>query len=164
MPRRSYFAHQLIAPDSNWPVEAIAPAALDNTYPSYPICAYDDTTEEGRGWLTIVPASASSLTFRVIHKARTAPGAQRSVGLKLYYRVVKDAEATGAFMSLVLSDASIPGTTDFQYYSVTVPIGSGEGQLNVDVGKAVEFELTRIQPAAGTELDGDWHLLAVEEN
>lgn len=159
---RDFFADQVDVPvNSDWPVTAIAPTNADNTYPAVPIIAYDDTTEEARGLSDRVPSSVTHgvdpkvCILEVISKPSIAPGAVRTAGLKWYYRQELNNGALVAWQSIVLNDATLQANTNFQYFTQTLTIGSGVGQLNVTPGLMVQFMLSRINPTTGTELVGD---------
>lgn len=166
---RNYFADQLIIPNSDWPVTALAPSDLDTTTPSFTIIEHDDTTEEGRGFATRVPSAAvhgaDPTTFKlgIVHKPPAAPPAERTVGVRLYFRTLPDNGAVPAWSSIDLGDVAVPANTNFQYDEFTLTIGNGVGELDVTPGEDVYFMVTRIDPAAGTELVGDWYVAEYQE-
>lgn len=158
-----FYGDQVQVPNNaDWPVTAIAPTAPSGTDASISIVAYDDTTPEGRGGILPVPgsaiygANAASVVLQIISQARTAPGAARTVGVRLYYRVIPNNAAVGAWLSLDLNDIDIPTNSNFQYDTQTLVIGGGAGQLNVTPGLDMQYELVRIAPSAGVNLVGDW--------
>lgn len=166
---RNYFADQLIIPNSDWPVTALAPSDLDTTTPSFTIIEHDDTTEEGRGFATRVPSAAvhgvdpTTFNLGIVHKAPAAPPAERTVGVRLYFRTLPDNGAVPAWASIDLGDVTVPANVNFQYDEFTLTIGAGVGELDVTPGEDVYFMVTRIDPAAGTELVGDWYVGEYQE-
>jgi hypothetical protein len=157
-----YFADQMDVPNNaDWAVNALSPSVADPTNNAIVVAEMDDTTEEGRGFIEMVPALAVSLTLQISGRAQTAPGAARTVGQKLYYRNSPSNAAVTAWSSIVLTDLAIPTNAFFQYFSQTLVIGGGAGQLNVNAGFTSQFELTRLNPTAGTELVGNFLLRRV---
>ena len=159
-----FYADQLDFPvNSNWIVNALAPAAADSLNAALIVRRFDDTVEEGAGFALPIPTGATSVKIGFISRGQTAPAAARTVGVKLYYRQIPDAAAVSTTWagandgSRVLTDIDIPATTDFQYDSQTMTLASFSPALVA--GKTYQFELTRINPTAGTELVGDWDLL-----
>ena len=153
-----FFADQLDNPvNADWIVNALAPAVADSNNNGLTVRAFDDTTEEGVGFILEIPAGATNLILKVKGRAETGPPAARTVGLKLYQRGIPDNAAVEAWSAgLALTDVDIPTTTElFQYDEQTITLAS----LGIAAGEVTQFEFTRVNPAGGTELVGDWNLL-----
>lgn len=156
-----FFADQLDQPvNADWAVNALAPAVADSNNNGLTVRAFDDTAEEGVGFIVRVPAGVTNIILRLKGRAETGPPAARTVGLKLYQRGIPDDAAPEAWTAgLVLTDIDLPTTTEFfQYDEQTITLAT----LGITAGEITQFELTRIDPAGGTELVGDWNLLQLE--
>lgn len=154
-------ADQLDNPNNaDWAVNALAPAAADSNNNGLTVRLFDDTTEEGVGFSLRVPPGATNLKIAPKGRPETGPPAARTVGLKLYQRGIPDDAAPEAWSAgTVLTDIDIPTTTEFfQYDAQTITLAS----LGITAGELTQFELTRVDPAGGTELVGDWDLLQLE--
>ena len=138
-------------------MNALAPAVADSNSNGLTIRAFDDTTEEGVGFILRVPTGATNVVLTFKARDELGPPAARTVGLKLYQRGVPDNGAVEAWSAgTVLTDIDMPTTTElFQYDTQTITLSS----LGITAGEVTQFELTRINPAGGTELVGDWNLL-----
>ena len=158
LPMFLFCADQLDNPvNANWAVNALAPAAADSVNAALVVRRFDDTTEEGAGFLLTVPPWATSVTLTLKSRAQTAPAATRTVGLKLYYRSIPDNAAISVWNSHVMTDISIPTNANFQYATDTDALAAFSPAITA--GVLYQFELTRINPTAGTELVGDWDLV-----
>lgn len=148
--------------NSDWAVNALAPAVADSNNNGLTIRAFDDTTEEGVGFNAFIPAGTASLKLKFKSRAEVAPGAVRTVGLKLYSRQVPDNAAITAAPNWTVGDAladiDIPTNELFQYDEETITLAT----LGLTADRWTQFELTRVNPAGGTELVGDWDLLEIE--
>lgn len=155
--RHDYFADQMDVPvNADWAVNALAPSIVDPTNNALVVAAFDQTVEEGRGFIERVPNFATYLRLEIVGRAPAAPPAARTVGVKLYYRNSPNNAAVTAWANLVLSDLAIPVNGFFQYFSQSIQIGAGVGQVNINPGFDSQFELTRIAPSAGTNLAADF--------
>lgn len=162
---RLFYADQLDNPvNANWIVNALAPAGADSLNNALTIRAFDDTIEEGIGFILFIPSAAVNVILTLKSRAQTAPAGVRTVGNKLYYRRIPDDAAVSTTWvgandgSLILNDISIPTNTNFQYDTQTIGLVAGFAP-DVLAGSTYQFELTRVNPVAGTELVGDWNLL-----
>lgn len=156
---RIYEADSLQNPDSaDWAVNALAPAGADGTNTAEVVRFFDDTTEEGVGFTSFLPAGTSNLEFEFVFWANTAPGATRTFAFKLYARRLQNDTAIGAYTNFTMSDFSVPNNRRPQIQSKTVAYSSFGTALVA--GAVYTFELTRVNPAAGTELVGDLNLRA----
>lgn len=140
--------------NSDWFVNALAPAAVDSIDPALTVRLFDDTIQEGVGWQFVIPDAASSMTIKFLSRAAIAPPGTRQVGLRLVQRGVTDNTGIGAWDPLpALTDIDIPNNNLFQYDSQTFTMAI----VNATPGELTQFELVRIPPV-GTNLTGDWVL------
>lgn len=141
--------------NSDWAVNALAPAAADSINAGLTVRLFDATTEEGVGFLLQVPATATDMTISFLSRASIAPAGARTVGLNLYQRSLPDNAAVDAWSGgLQLTDIDIPNSNLFQADSQIITLAT----LGITVGEVTQFELTRINPTGGVELVGDWVL------
>lgn len=140
--------------NSNWAVNALAPAAADTLSPSLAVRRFDDFTEEGVGLLsTYTPAGVTAITFTFCYRAQTAPGAPSTVQPVLYRRPQDPNVAVPAWSSgFSFTPLVVPANAFFQESSQTVLLST----LGLSADQAVDFELTRNDLGAG--LPGDWDL------
>lgn len=158
-----FFADQMDPPiNADWIVNALAPAVADNTNNALTIRAHDDTIEEGIGIPFSIPLGTTRVKVVQISKAKTAPGGVRTVGRKWYYRKIPDnAAVSGTWAgagdgSKVLDDVDIPTNVFLQTDSQVLTFASFSPALVA--GENYQFEFTRVAPAGGTDLTGDWNL------
>ena len=159
-PEFQFFADQLENPiTADWAVNALAPAAADSNNSGLTVRLFDDTAEEGVGFIVEVPAGATNIVFDFVARAETAPGAVNTVGLDIYNRGIPNNAAVQAWSaSTALTDISIPTNEFFQEDTQSVTLAT----LGVTAGETTQFELVRTLPGAGTDLTGDWDLLLVK--
>ncbi len=152
-----FFADQFDNPvNADWTINALAPAAADSNNAGETVRLFDDTAEEGIGFILTVPSNAINIKFTFRSRAETTPGAVRTVGLKLYNRGIPNNAAVEAWSAgTVLTDIDIPVNETFQEDTQTLTLAT----LGLTAGETTQFELTRINPVGGTELTGDWALL-----
>jgi hypothetical protein len=145
--------------NADWAVNALAPAQADSNNNALSIRAFDDTTEEGVGFMVMIPLGKTNMDITFKSRAEVAPAGARTVGLKLYNRSVGNNTAVGAWSAgNALADIDIPINESFQYDTDTITLAS----LGATAGELHQFQLTRINPSAGTELTGDWNLLEMK--
>lgn len=156
---KTFDADQLDNPiNSDWAVNALAPATADSNNVGLTIRLFDDTIEEGVGFPFNIPADATNITFRFKSHAKTAPAGVRTVGLKIYNRGIPDNAVVQAWTAgTVLTDIDIPTNEFFQYDSQTLTLAT----LSLTAGEKTQFELTRIAPTGGTNLTGDLELIEI---
>jgi hypothetical protein len=150
-------ADQLDSPNSaNWAVNALAPASADAANTGLVVRRFDDTTEEGIGFLIELPAGATNITISPRGRAQTAPGGAAAVVLKLYNRDVPDNAAVGSWSAgTSLTAIDIPTNAYFQYDNQTISFAT----LGITAGRVTQFELTRTGTAGGDTLTGDYTLV-----
>ena len=145
--------------NSDWAVNALAPASADTNNNGLTVRRFDDTTEEGVGATVFIPSGVTNIIFRFRSRAETAPGAAATVGVQVYEREMPDNGAVTAWSAgTQLTDIDIPTNENFQYDEQTLTLAS----LGLTAGNVHQFEWTRVNPTGGTELTGDWTLLAIE--
>jgi hypothetical protein len=152
-------ADQLLSPNNaDWTVNALAPLSADSNNLALSVRRFDDTIEEGVGFLVTPPTGATNIVFRFKSRAETAPAGARTVGLKLYNRGIPDNGAVESWSAgNALSDIDITTNEYWQYDEETIALST----LGVTANELTQFELTRINPVAGTELSGDWVLVVL---
>jgi hypothetical protein len=155
-----FFADQLDSPNnSNWAINAHAPATSDSVNAALTVRAFDDTAEEGVGFLIELPTGATNIIFDFRGKAATAPAAARQVILRLYERDIPDNAAISAWSAATtLTAIDIPTNANFQYDTQTITFAS----LGLTAGRIHQFELTRYGASASDTLVGDWRLLELK--
>lgn len=155
-PVYDFMADQLDNPvTSNWAVNALAPLSADTVNTAIPVRRFDDTTEEGVGFLLFIPANATNVVFNFTHRAQTAPGSTQTVQYSHYRRTINNNSAVSAWSAVAnFSTFSIPNNTNFQYGSQTISLAT----LGLTAGTLVQFEITRRGTQGGDTLTGDLDL------
>lgn len=143
---------------SDWTVNAFAALAAGSINAGLLVRRFDDTIQEGVGFDLYIPAGTTSLVFRFISRAQTAPGGAVGVVPKLYHRTIVDNAAVGSWSAGVNMDTiAIPASTNYQYDSQTMTLSG----LSLTEATRVQFELTRIGSDGSDTLTGDWTLLSL---
>jgi phage-related tail fiber protein len=152
----------LLVPGTDWNITAAAPTSLDSINNAFTVCRFDDTTEEGRGFVTFIPSGAQEMKITTLSRAQTAPAGTRTVGFKLSYRRLQHNTAIPAWSTHTLTDISIPASTLYQVQSQTIALTAPT--TDIIAGEFYIFEISRPNPTGGTELVGDWvlYMLKVE--
>ena len=155
-----FFADMMDAPVSgDWAVTGIAPLAADSNNSGLLVRLYDDTVEEGSGFLVEIPEGSTNMAVEIRSRAETAPGTTDGVVPKLYVREVPDNASVEAWSAgTELTTISIPTNENFQYDTQTIALSS----LSLVAGRVAQFELTRNPGAGADDLSGDWVLLEVK--
>jgi len=159
-PLYTFEADQFENPNnSDWAVNSLAAAVADTNNNGLTNRGFDDTTEEGVGFKVKIHPTAANVILRFFSRAETTDAAARTVGLRIYEREKPDnAVVTAWSAGLQLTDIDIPTNEFWQYDEQTLTLAA----LGVTAGSWHQFELTRIAPSGGTNLVGDWDLLAAE--
>ena len=77
----------------------------------------------------------------------------------MYNRGLPDNAAVESWSTgTTLDDIDIPTNEFFQYDTQTITLAS----LGITAGELTQFELTRVAPGAGTDLEGDWALKLIK--
>lgn len=149
--RFSYFANSLDSPNNaDFAINALAPVTTDPTYASLNVRSFSNTVEQGVGMTCSVPSGATQATFKIRGRATTAPGATAVVQPRLYYRLLPNGTAVGAWSAAYeLANIAIPTNAFFQYSQQTVPLAT----LGLTAGGLYQLELTRrVAGVTGTNL------------
>jgi len=152
----SFEFHIQIPNSADWAVNALAPLVTDSNNAALQCWRFDDTLEEGLGFVGIIPVGVTTMKLKLRSRAETAPAGTRTVGVKIYNRGIPDNVAIDSWSTGdVLTDIDIPTNELWQYDDLIITLAT----LGATAGEMTQFELTRINPTAGTELVGDWDIL-----
>lgn len=149
--RFSYFANSLDTPNNaDFAVNALSPVTTDPTYASLNVRSFSNTTEQGVGCTVSIPTGATTLTVKIRGRSQTAPGAASVVQPRLYYRLLPNNSAVGAWSAAQeLANIAIPTNANFQYGTQTILLST----LGLTSGNLYQFEFTRrIAGVTGTNL------------
>jgi len=156
-----FFADQLDSPDNaDWAVNSLARAFKDTNNNALTIREFDDTSEEGVGFMLEIPTGATNIIISLRSRAETAAGANLDVVPKLYVREMPDngvveAWSAGTDMTTITMGT---GNEYFQYDTQTIALAT----LGLVVGRLAQFELTRNTGSGSDTLVGDWTLLEIK--
>lgn len=140
---------------SDWAVNALAPAAADSNNSGITVRLFDDTTEEGVGFMFTIPTGTTSLKFYFKSRAETTPGGAVAVVPRLYHRDLNDNAAIDTWSAgSDFTSLSFPTNENWQYDDQTVTLAT----LGLTAGELVQFELTRNTGSGSDTLTGDWTL------
>jgi hypothetical protein len=156
--RFSYFANSLDTPNNaDFAINALAPVTTDPSFASLNVRSFSNTVEQGVGFTCSIPPGATSATFKFRGRAATAPGVSSVVQPRLYYRLLPNGSAVGAWSAAQnLSNITIPTNAFFQYAQETISLAT----LGLTADRLYQFELTRrVAGVTGTNL-GSAFLLA----
>lgn len=135
---------------TDWAVNAPAPLSSDSIVPALPVRRFDDTAEEGVGFLTTVPTGAGSVRISFKHRAQTAPGGATTVAPKVYSRKLPHNAAPGAWSAgVALATLPVPANAEIQYGAAQVFTLAALGLV---AGELALLEITRVTGG----LVGDW--------
>ena len=141
--------------NADWAVNALAPAASDSNNAAIPVRKFDDTTEEGVGFMLTIPSGASSLKFYFKSRAETTPGGTQAAVPRLYFRALNNNAAIDSWSAgFDFNAVSLPTNENWQYDDQTVALAT----LGITAGEFVQFELTRNTGSVSDTLTGDWTL------
>ena len=136
----------LVTTDSDWEIAVAAGGGTDTNNGSFPVRRFPNGTETGVGVGERSAVGSSKLKLILDLRAETAPAAVRKVGLKLRAR-----ELGGTWANVVLNDHDIPADETWTTFTQIVTLSS----LSVGDGKLIQFQLTRVAPGGGTDLEND---------
>jgi len=143
--------------NADWKVNAAAPLGADSNNNSLTVRRFDDTTEEGVGFLLAIPTGRTQMKVCVISRAETAPGGAKNVAFKLYAREIPDNAAVAVWdAGTTWADMAMPANEFFQVDIETKTLAA----LGYTAGKLHQFQLTRVD-ATVDDLVGDWALLQI---
>lgn len=155
--RFTFFAASLDTPvNSDFAVNSIAATVTDPTYASLNVRSFSNTTEQGVATLISIPTGATTLTIKMRGRAQTAPGTASVVQPRLYYRLLPNNSAVGAWSAAQeLANISIPTNANFQYSTQTIALST----LGMTAGNLYQIELTRrVTGVTGTNLAANYLL------
>ncbi|MGB7569591.1 MAG: DUF2793 domain-containing protein [Chitinivibrionales bacterium] len=155
-----FMADQLISPNNaDWAVNALAPASPDTVKNALTVRPFDDTAEEGIGFILDIPVGATNIVISPKARAETAPGTSKVVILKVYNRDIPDNSAVGSWSAgTEMTSLTIPTNANFQYYSQTISLAT----LGLTAGRLTQFEITRNSPSSSDNLVGDFDLIELK--
>jgi hypothetical protein len=154
-----FYSDQLDTPNNaNWKVNASPTTTTDPANAALVIRRFDDTAEQGVGFILRVPKNTVNVRLAFIGRAITAPATPKQVILKAYNRIIRDGFAVGAWSNgTELLPISIPTNVFFLYSSEIIPIAT----LGIVAARTIQFEITRNGASANDTLVGDFALLEV---
>lgn len=142
--------------NSDWAVNALAPASAGQLNPGLSVRRFDDTVEEGVGFLLKIPGTATNIVFGFTSRAISPQPTPNNVGVNIYNRGIPDNVLVQAWSAGdQLTDIALPNNTNFVEDSESVTLAS----LGITAGELTQFELTRIAPTGGDNQFGDWELV-----
>lgn len=152
----NYFAGNLETPNNaNWSINSPAPATADTLNNALTVRSFNDTTEEGVGFIVDVPLGSSELVLNFKQRPETSPGTTQTVQWRLHFREIPDNGAVTSWVINSLSPQTVLSNTNFQYRSEQFTLSA----LGITPGRLYQFELTR-QGVAGTDtLTGNLNLI-----
>jgi hypothetical protein len=136
----------------------MAPASVDSLNNALIVRAFDDTAIEGAGFKIRVPLNALSINFMFVGRPQTAPGAPVLLSLNFRRRIIRDNTVVGVWGSVGWPTQSILANTNFQYFSVTIPLAT----LSALPDDIIQFVLIRLSTDPNDTLVGDWNLLNIK--
>ena len=140
---------------ADWQTNDFASLTLDSNNSAIQVRRFDDTTNEGVGFLIHIPDGATNISFKFVSRAETAPGSTQTVSTFIGDREIPDNGAIPAWNTTHLVDLSIPNNELWQYDSESFLLTT----LGINAGSYYQFQLVR--DGAGT-LVGDWTLLSLK--
>lgn len=154
-----FFADQLDNPNNaNWAVSAMAPVVADSLNAALSERRFDDTLEEGVGFLLRIEPSMTSFSALLTSRPQSPPTMARNVGLRLYQREIGDGVSIGPWLARGLSPIAFsPSALNFQKDVRAIAMGVSGPTMSPNT--LYQFELTRVSAASG--MPGDWDLLEV---
>ena len=158
--RFTYFAASLDTPvNSDFAVNAIAATVTDPTYASLNVRSFSNSVEQGVATMISIPSGATTLVIKMRGRAQTAPGVASVVQPRLYYRLLPNNAAVGAWSAAQeLANISIPTNANFQYSTQTILLST----LGMVAGNLYQIELTRrVTGVTGTNLAANYLLAEV---
>ena len=153
-----FYAAAFENPNSaDWAVNGLAPALADATRTALTIRSFDDTAEEGVGFMLTLPPTAVNMQLGFKMRAATAPPGSRGVVYKLYARSIPTGAAVGSWTSQLLTAMAVTDA-NFKYFTQNFTLAA----LGYVAGNMYQFQITRAGTDAGDTLTGDAYLLELE--
>ena len=152
-----FFMDQVQLPlSSDWAVNENAAIAADSNNSGLTVARFDDSAEEGIGFILQIPDGAVNIKLTMSSRAESAPGSTATVALTLYERECPDNAAVSSWSSEHdLTDISLPTNEHWQIDTQTIALST----LGLTAGRIHQFQLDRDTPDAADDLSGDWTLL-----
>lgn len=154
-----FFADQLDNPNNgDWAVSLVAPVVADTLNTALSVRRFDDTTEEGTGWLLRMEPSMSTMQILLMSRPQNIPTTTRLVFPRLYSREISNNASIKAWTTRNLGTISMaPSQIFFREDRFTIPLNTSGPSIAAN--RLYQFELTRVSGATG--LTGDWDLLEI---
>jgi len=145
--------------NTDWEVNALAPALVDSNDNALTVRAFDDTVQEGVGMQFKLPAGTTQMTLQVVGRAETAPGSPAVVKPALEVHDIPNNAAvpSNPWTSLVLDDVDIPTNEFFQYDDLVATYSA----LSLTAGEYVQMEFIRDATHVNDDLTGDWNVFSI---
>jgi len=144
--------------NTDWVVDDPAVPESDPANAALSVRAFDDTQEEGVGWVQRIPTIANNVTYRIVGRAQTSPASTQGVAFNLYAREVPIGSPAGAWSSPI--DLGLLSCDSANYEQLEVNLNLQAQGLTP--GRLYVFELTRDAPRVGDDLAGDFLLLTLQ--
>ena len=162
-----FFADQLDNPNNgDWAVSLVAPVVADSRNTALSIRRFDETTEEGVGWLLFLENSMSIMQIQMTTRPQNPPTqASRQARHRLYSREIPDGASIPAWNFHLMDDMTYGLSTIFwQRNAHNITLNTGASGPTLSAGKLYQFELTRVSRATGVAGDLDLLELHIEVN
>ncbi len=153
-----FYADQMDNPNNaDWAVNALAPVEVDDNFSALKIRAFSHLTEEGVGFMILVPSGVANMTITTKARGRSMGG---GVAPALYNREVPngspvESQASFAASKVVLVTQVVPISENFVYNSEMRTLAA----WGVTAGSLHQFELTRDPGEPGDTMLADWMLI-----
>jgi hypothetical protein len=143
---------------ANWKVNAFAPASADASNTALTVRRFDDTLEEGVGFILETPLGISNVVLDFKARPYSLQTGVKSVVPKLYARGIPDNTAVTAWSTGTrLTPVDYTNNVFYHYDQRIVSMAT----LGMTAGQATQFELTRVGSDATDTVVGDWALLSI---
>lgn len=153
------FGGQFDFPSSaDWAVTGIAPASTDPQNSAFTVRLFDDTAEEGVGFIAEIPTGTTSIRFDMRTRAYSTPAGSVAAVPRLYTRQVTDNAVMGSWSAATtLTSLAYTTNTYYQYDTQTITLST----LGLTAGRVTQFEFTRYGGSGSDTLVGDMALLEI---
>lgn len=155
-----FAADQFLNPSTTgWAVSNIATPSVDTLNNELIVRRFDDTTEEGVGFIIKTPIYLNTFTLVVRGRAQSAPTALQTAYLKVYFKEIPDGGTIGSWQNYSIGQLDIPsGSSDWHY--TTMPISAST--MGLSPNTVYLIEITRDTSNVDDDLSGDFVLLDIE--
>ena len=142
----SYFSASFESPNnSDWFVNALAPAIADPANAAISVRQFSNTTSAGVGCYVPIPTGATNIIFTYRGRAQTAPTSAGTLQFYVYFRGLLPGAATSSWSVGVLPQVSLPASTVWNYYTANLALS----RFGLVAGDLYQFELVRNTAVAG---------------